>query len=51
MDKKVKGDKYDIDYMRVLHSGYKPTHSELRAAMIAEKRAEEYESFYVGSED
>lgn len=51
MDKKAKGDKHSIDYMRVLHSGYKPSHAELRAAMIAEKRAEEYESFYAGSDE
>lgn len=50
MDKKVKGNKCDIDYMRVLYSGYKPTYSELKAAMIAEKRADEYESFYIGGE-
>lgn len=50
MDKKTKGDKYDIDYRKVLYSGYNPTYAELKAAMIAEKRAEEYENFYIGSE-
>ena len=51
MDERVKGSKHDIDYMKVLYSGYKPTHSELKTAMIAEKRAEEYENFHLRSDD